>query len=321
MECFLCHDMFHSDEHLKTHLEHDHLVKHDLDLMILLPLVTESEKNSLYQQLDRRRDNRNCEQDYSAQVNTQESQRNNEVLEVNTLEVNDEDKKSPVVSKIMFWKGIEKSPKRAVNKLSGQKFFGKDDEITDVKKDNFFKRTIIDHQVSRNKAADDAIDMFDKIFDEIFATSCDNLDESVDCSFNRLLNDGHNEKKVIKKTDVSVKQTLRRSLSLKIPSRNSTYLKSFIPNDNDDQSNLKPVAVGVSLDMHDKSLKHENCEELKMTEDKSKNSLKSRLSSMLKNPITSLVLKGNEKTKLEEDLNTNQPSVMSGGSLDVSSGA
>merc|ERR1712098_825283 len=143
-----------------------------------------------------------------------------------------------------------------------------------------------------------------------FATSSDNLDESVDCSFNRLLNDDHIEKKRNKTTDVPVKPKLRRSISLKIPSKNSTYLKPFIPNDDDDQSSLKPVAVGVSLNMGDKSLKPENCEELKVTEEKSKNSLKSRLSLMLKNPITSLVLKGNEKMKLEEDLNINQSSVI-----------
>lgn len=179
MECSLCHKIFHGHKSLKAHLVNDHVVQHDIQLVVLLRLVTESEKEALIKQLKSRIYEKVSDGDLE---HVQETISDEEVPEVNkkVLEVNE--RKSPnVANKIMFWRGIEKSPRQKVQELNGQKFFRKDESRDEKSVKEILKRTLTEH-LNGEKSADDTID----IFDEIFANTCD-LNESIDGNFRLLL--------------------------------------------------------------------------------------------------------------------------------------
>jgi len=195
MECSLCHKIFHGHESLKVHLVTDHVVQHDIELVVLLRLVTESEKEALIKQLKSRISETvsGCDLEHSQETISGEKvpEANKKVLEVN-------ERKSPnVANKILFWRGIEKSPRHKVQELNGQKFFRKD-EIRDEKAvKEVLKRTLTEH-IKGEKSADDTID----IFDEIFANTCD-LNESIDGNFRLLLEEDPCEMTVTEERSVS----------------------------------------------------------------------------------------------------------------------
>jgi len=195
MECSLCHKIFHGHESLKVHLVTDHVVQHDIELVVLLRLVTESEKEALIKQLKSRisetvsgGDLEHSQETISDEKFPEEKKK---VLEVN-------ERKSPnVANKIMFWRGIEKSPRHKVQELNGQKFFRKDETRDEKAVKEILKRTLTEH-LKGEKSADDTID----IFDEIFATTCD-LNESIDGNFRLLLEEDPCEMTVTEERSVS----------------------------------------------------------------------------------------------------------------------
>ena len=186
--CFLCHENYLNYEILKAHAEDEHLVKHDVDLVILLQLMTETEKVVLKKQLEERVSrSRNIKKEKDdSEYPEAKDMHENVAAAVNNEEpeINDVARciTPDVATKIMFWKGIERSPKHSVKELNGINFFSKDEASVEKNVNELLKRTLNEH-LNGNKSADDTID----IFDEIFATNCEDLNESVDGRFRLLL--------------------------------------------------------------------------------------------------------------------------------------
>lgn len=185
--CFLCHENYLNYEILKTHAEGEHVAKHDVDLIILLQLMTETEKVALKKQLEERvARSRKIKKEKDDSEYSEAKNMHEKVEAVNNKEPELKDVARcitpDVATKIMFWKGIEKSPKHSVKEFKGLNFFSKDESRDEKDVNELLKRTLNEH-LNGSKSADDTID----IFDEIFATNCEDLNESVDGRFRLLL--------------------------------------------------------------------------------------------------------------------------------------
>jgi len=186
ISCFLCHKTYADYTYLKAHIRNYHEVKHDVDLLTLMQHMTDTEKLALENQLGERISKK------SGMINEHDD---SEVSEGKNMYENDHGVKNKdselsgvarcitpdVASKISFWKEIENSPQHAVKEYQGLKFFNKS-QPSDNRE--LLRRTLSQH-LNGEKSADDTID----IFDEIFATSCDDMNESVDGRFRMLLED------------------------------------------------------------------------------------------------------------------------------------
>ena len=196
MECFLCHENPSNGENLETHIKSDHGVKHDVDLLLALQVMTKEEKCSLLKQMEGRvfKVNQNVAKNEKYDVLEEMSSREEPVLKVINKVLKVEDNPKPVFSKrvddsvatkIRFWKGKEASPKQAVKEVDGQSFFRRDGASNEKALNKFLKQTLSEHLLGQ-KSADDTIE----IFDEIFATTCSpDLDDSVEGTFRLLLDD------------------------------------------------------------------------------------------------------------------------------------
>jgi len=205
MECFLCHKNPSSGGNLETHIKSDHGVKHDVDLLLALQVMTKEEKYSLFKEMEGRviKLNQNVDKTQKKYVLEEMSSRDEPVLKVTNKVLKVEDNPRPVfikrdddsvATKIRFWKGKEASPKQAVKELDGKSFFRKDGASNEKALNKLLKQTLSEHLLGQ-KSADDTIE----IFDEIFATTCSpDLDDSVEGTFRLLLDDdlceeaGHN---------------------------------------------------------------------------------------------------------------------------------
>jgi len=187
LKCYLCHKIFSTKDNLAAHLNLDHGVKYEVvDLLVVMQFLTEGEKLSLTRQLEGRMINRN---DDNENVDEKDE----------VLEDSGGIKTPDVATKIMFWRGIESSPKQAVKTLEGKNFFRKGESSEEKAVNELLKRTLSEH-LNGNKSADDTIE----IFDEIFATTCDNnLNDSVDGHFRLLLDEDLYEPTAIKDVDLS----------------------------------------------------------------------------------------------------------------------
>ena len=85
--CFFCHKSCSSFDELKVHIKNYHGAEHDIDLLMLLQVMTENEKGTLRNQLEERVSKQDCPDE---SVSSKEAQSN----DVTT---------SNVANKVMFW--------------------------------------------------------------------------------------------------------------------------------------------------------------------------------------------------------------------------
>merc|ERR1712202_52674 len=190
-QCVMCHDNLLCDENFQDHARNAHNVKFEVDLLLVMQLLTKEEKLSLMKQTERR------------MIEFKEIDlKNDNVLGVTpkhdeqALNSNKKPKiannagDESVAKKIRFWKGKEKdsfSPKQAVKEINHKalNFFRKVEPRNEKVVNQLLRRTLSQHVLGQ-KSADDTIE----IFDEIFATTCDpDLDDSIDGPFKLLLED------------------------------------------------------------------------------------------------------------------------------------
>ena len=85
--CFFCHKSCSSFDELKVHIKNYHGAEHDIDLLMLLQVMTENEKGTLRNQLEERV----SKQDYTEESLTCKEAQINDVTTSN------------VANKVMFW--------------------------------------------------------------------------------------------------------------------------------------------------------------------------------------------------------------------------
>merc|ERR1719466_174368 len=192
-QCVMCHDNLLCDENFQDHVRDAHNVKFEVDLLLVMQLLTKEEKVSLMKQTERRmiefkEIDLKTDKENVLEVTPKHDEQalNSNKKPKTTNNAGDES----VAKKIRFWKGKEKdsfSPKQAVKEINHKalNFFRKVEPRNEKVVNQLLRRTLSQHVLGQ-KSADDTIE----IFDEIFATTCDpDLDDSIDGPFKLLLED------------------------------------------------------------------------------------------------------------------------------------